>query len=67
MWYWWVLLVRGEKSRKVFSTQGFPSEQQATQNLEARTMQSVPDIRGFQKGDYIADTGLDFRARGFPK
>ena len=67
MWYWWVLVVRSEKSYKVFSSQGFGSEQQATQNLEARTMQSVPDIQGFRKGDYIADMGLDFRAEGFPK
>lgn len=67
MWYWWVLLTNNGKSRKVFSTQGFGSEQQATQNLEARTMQSVPDIQGFQKGDYIADMGLDFRVGGFPK
>ena len=67
MWYWWVLIVRSEKTYKVFSPQGFPSEQIATQNLEARTMQSIPDIKGFKKGDYIADMGFDFRAEGFPK
>jgi len=67
MWYWWVLIVRSGKTYKVFSSQGFPSEQQATQNLEARTMQSVPDIQGFRKGDYIADMGLDMRIEGFPK
>lgn len=67
MWYWWVLVVRSGKSYKVFSSQGFATEQQATQNLEARTMQSVPDIRGFQKGDYIADMGLDMRIEGFPR
>ena len=66
MWYWWVLLTNGNESRKVFS-QGFSTEDTARLNLEARTMQSVPDLPSFVRGDYIADYGLDFRAEGYPR
>lgn len=67
MWYWWVILVYGEHTRKVFSPQGFRTQDEARLNLEARTMQSVPDIPTFRHGEYIADDGLDFRAEGFPR
>lgn len=66
MWYWWVVIV-GETTRKVFSPQGFSTEDTARLNLEARTMQSVPDIPSFARGDYIADYGLDFRVEGYPR
>lgn len=58
IWYWLVVIQRGNRSFEVCSAIGWVYEENARFNLEARINQSVPNIPGWQAGDVIVSSSL---------